>query len=68
MTQKKRMPHLLIFLPGIMGSRLQKDGKDIAGNDSAKTSTLALQKVQLSDTGSYAAVASNSGGSGRLSR
>jgi pimeloyl-ACP methyl ester carboxylesterase len=29
MTTRQRMPHLLIFLPGIMGSRLQKNGRDI---------------------------------------
>jgi hypothetical protein len=29
MAAKKPMKHLFIFLPGIMGSRLQKNGKDI---------------------------------------
>lgn len=40
----------------------QKDGKDIGGNDSAKTAILVLDKVQLSDAGTYTAVVSNSGG------
>lgn len=29
MIQRVAMPHLVIFLPGIMGSVLQKDGKDL---------------------------------------
>ena len=40
----------------------QKDGKDIAGNDSAKTAILVLDKVQLADAGTYTAVVSNASG------
>jgi hypothetical protein len=43
--------------------RWRKDGRDLAGNESAATATLTLAKVQLADAGSYTALVSNSGGS-----
>ncbi len=56
----------VVMAVGASGSQLSyqwlKDSKAVTGNPSAATPTLTLNKVQLTDAGSYTAVVTNGGG------